>query len=106
MRALNIHRLAMGKGSVSMKDFARGFPDQRAYCRRFGVDGRRWSDVDAVFKRLGFTGPPELLTMHLCVLGSALQKFKSEKALEKALLATRKKLHLWAHPLELMTACE
>jgi hypothetical protein len=67
MRAAGIDALAVDT-KASSEEMAAMFPDQGQGLSAFGRDGL---SLTAVMDRVGYAGPPELLSMNLCLFGDA-----------------------------------
>jgi len=110
MRSKGIKRIKMPMaGQMSISVFQNMFPDERKWLTRFGwKDGQR-TTLAGLFNRLGYTGPPELLSMWLCLLCNPAFDVISAKELELRKPALRAAMQqyrndhgMWPHPLVLV----
>ena len=70
MRHAGVERLTMG--SMRVKEFRRIFPDAKSWMAVF-MDSE-W--MTSVTKQAKYCGPPELFTMHLCLIGAKGMNFE------------------------------
>ena len=78
MRAAGVAALAID-ADMSAEAMAAMFPDQGQWLSAFGRDG---ASLTAIMKRVGYTGPPELLSMVLCLFGDAAVTARTPESLE------------------------
>jgi hypothetical protein len=64
MRNHGVLRLKVSGSSV--KEFTEMFPDAKSWLTMF----KPTDSVASAMKELKYSGPPELLTMHLCMIGN------------------------------------
>jgi hypothetical protein len=64
MRNQGVSRLKVSGSSV--KEFSEMFPDAKSWLTMF----KRTDTVVSAMKELKYSGPAELLTMHLCMIGN------------------------------------
>ena len=100
----NIQRMDIN--NPSLKNFARMFPDQAAGVFRVArAVGQR--TVADLIKKLQYRGPPQFLSMDLCLIG-ALEKFDPQRIMENSaflkhlMKKCRKDRHMWPVPVELL----
>lgn len=113
MRAAQIKGLRLSSvRRILSSTFEKGFPDQKRWLwkvGRFGASRNKAATMGEVFDRLGYSDSPELLTMHLCLIGArAVQQVPADKLkaqrkrLGQKLQSLRKSWKIWPHPATLV----